>query len=72
MAGLSLRSPWSMVVFGREASCCAFGEVRERVRAMMENWGVGILAARRVLITAPPCLPVAPVTRTGIGVSYGF
>ena len=42
------------------ASFCALAELLSRVTARIvksEGW------ARRASITAPPCLPVAPVTR---------
>lgn len=54
---------------GREASCWAAGEFRDRVRARMRCVdrmgcvGLVVLRAERVEATARPVLPVAPVMR---------
>lgn len=56
-----MESPWTRVTLGLEASFWAEGEEVLRVRARISK---GAEEAMRASITAPPCLPVAPVMRT--------
>lgn len=66
--GLS-RSPCRRVIWDDLAArASAFGELVERDRARIVKLGREG-EARRALITAPPCVPVAPVTRIVRGVA---
>lgn len=61
IASGSLRLPWTReIFFDLAASRCAEGDAGSRVRARMRKSAPHF---RRALTTAPPCLPVAPVTR---------
>ena len=59
-------SPWTMVTLGFEVRDCALLALRVRARI----WN-GALLAIKASSTAPPCFPVAPVTKIFLAFGTG-